>query len=120
MPDSSISPPDMLVQLQLGLFAGQVYFDSYSQYRAVCAFLGIFVAPDSDQAAIQVQSDGFVKESDRSRLAALLPEYRDCRFSNSPVSTLKELVGYRRKGMEYLRTHMGQLLHARPLLPDDF
>ncbi|KAG8729335.1 hypothetical protein FRC10_004049, partial [Ceratobasidium sp. 414] len=64
MPDSSISPPDMLVQLQLRLFAGQVYFDSYSQYRAVCAFLGIFVAPDSDQAAILVQSDGFVKESD--------------------------------------------------------
>ncbi|KAG9080244.1 hypothetical protein FRC06_006897, partial [Ceratobasidium sp. 370] len=34
MPDSSISPPDMLVQLQLGLFSGQVYFDSHSQYRA--------------------------------------------------------------------------------------
>ncbi|KAG8732082.1 hypothetical protein FRC10_001233 [Ceratobasidium sp. 414] len=120
MPDSSISPPDMLVQLQLGLFAGQVYFDSYSQYRALCAFLGVFFAPDSDQAAIPVQSDGFVEESDRPRLATLLPEYRNCGFLNSPVSTLKELVGYRRKGMEYLLTHMGQLLNARPLRPDDF
>ncbi|KAI9446786.1 hypothetical protein H4582DRAFT_2167559 [Lactarius indigo] len=36
-------------------------------------------------------------------------------FSVSVTSTFKELTGFRRKGMSYNRTHLGQVLDARPL-----
>ncbi|KAG9079442.1 hypothetical protein FS749_008532 [Ceratobasidium sp. UAMH 11750] len=115
-------PPDTTLQLQLGLFAGQLYFDDHSQYRVLCAFLGVFIGTDANREAedIQVQSDGFVAAPSREMLANHLPEYLDCGFSSSPVGALKDLVGYRRKGMEFLRTHLGKLLHARQLTPNDF
>ncbi|KAG8722260.1 hypothetical protein FRC08_004885 [Ceratobasidium sp. 394] len=115
-------PPDATVLLQLGLFSRQLYFDDYSQYRALCAFLGVFIGTEANReaAGIQVQSDGFVAAPSREKLANHLPEYLDCGFSSSPVSALKDLVGYRREGTEFLRTHLGKLLHARQLTPNDF
>ncbi|QRV92778.1 kinase-like protein [Ceratobasidium sp. AG-Ba] len=114
--------PDPMLQLQLGLFAGQLYFDNYDEYRAVCAFLGVFVGSEATRESygIEVQSDGFVNESDRQKLAVHIPQYGDCNFTMSPVGGIHDLVGYRRKGMEYLRTHLGQVLHARQLSQDDF
>ncbi|KAG8789659.1 hypothetical protein FRC12_013327 [Ceratobasidium sp. 428] len=111
-------PPELLLQLQLSLFAGQLYFEDHSHYRALCAFLGIYMGGDATHQDndIQVQTDGFVAPANRQRL----PEYADCAFASSPVTGLKDLVGYRRKGMGFLRTHMGQVLHARQLTPNDF
>ncbi|QRV92773.1 kinase-like protein [Ceratobasidium sp. AG-Ba] len=114
--------PDLLLQLQISLFAGQLYFDSYAHYRVMCGFLGIFISFSSSEDAddFQVQSDGFVVESDRHKLSTYIPEYIACGFKSSPIAALKDLIGYRRKGMEFLRTHMGQILHARQLTPEDF
>ncbi|QRV92776.1 kinase-like protein [Ceratobasidium sp. AG-Ba] len=114
--------PRLLDQPQLSLFAGQLYFNDYISYRVLCGFLGIFVGDASSSAyeEVRVQSDGFVPEPSRLRLLADVPEYSECEFMVSPIGGLKELIGYRRKGMEYLRTHLGQMLHARQLRNEDF
>lgn len=36
------------------------------------------------------------------------------------LEVFKELFGLRRKGMGYLRTHMGQILHGRQLSESNF
>jgi hypothetical protein len=33
---------------------------------------------------------------------------------------VKDLIGRRRKGMGYMRTHMGQMLHERPIFEKVF
>ncbi|KAG9123165.1 hypothetical protein FRC07_000158 [Ceratobasidium sp. 392] len=119
--DSTVVSLDLGSQIQLGLFAGQLYLESYDQYCALCAFLGnlggdIEVAEDE----INVQSDGFVPKADRQKLGAYWEEYLQCGFSSSPISGLRDFVGYRRKGMDYLRTYMGQILHGRQLTPNSF
>ncbi|KAF8602020.1 hypothetical protein BDV93DRAFT_584535 [Ceratobasidium sp. AG-I] len=114
------SPPP-LVQMQLNLWAGQLYLKSYDEYCWLCAFLGIFMDTDGYEAeAVEVQSDGFVMPEDRQVLSGYRPEYALCRFPQSPVTMLRELIGRRRKGMEYARTHIGHILYARKLTPDDF
>ncbi|QRW06903.1 kinase-like protein [Ceratobasidium sp. AG-Ba] len=70
------SPPDLIIQLQISLFAGQLYFESYTHYRVICGFLGIFIGFDSSQEAddLRVQSDGFILQPDRQRLLVHIPE----------------------------------------------
>ncbi|QRV77955.1 hypothetical protein RhiJN_05970 [Ceratobasidium sp. AG-Ba] len=113
---------DWILRVQIGIFSGQLYFDNYAQYRTACGFLGVFVAAevDGETEDIHIQSDGFIPKEDRQKLLKYVPEYSSCDFTSSPVGMLKDFVGYRRKGMEFLRTHMGQLLHGRQLTPNDF
>lgn len=121
LPTSNQLPPSPLVQIQLNLWAGQLYLQDYNEYRWLCAFLGICLDTGGHGGKeIPVQSDGFVMPSDRQVLVRTRPEYAICGFPSSPVNMLKELISHRRKGMAYLRTHLGQVLHARQLNPDDF
>jgi hypothetical protein len=115
----SSSSPDIPLQLQLSLFAGQLYLNELSEYQLMCAFLGVYMGNDKSfgGAEIQVQTDGFLTAVERQKVGS---RYLSCGFSSSPVSMLKDLVGRRRKGMEYLRTHVGQILHARQLSENDF
>lgn len=109
-------------QLQLDLFAGQLYLSSYQDYTRICAVLGLYTFPISfeELTEIQVESDGFVKPEHRVGLVEYYPGYAICKFTTSPIPMLKDLIGQRRRGMKYLRTHMGQILHARNLTQDDF
>ncbi|KAG8739715.1 hypothetical protein FRC10_005234 [Ceratobasidium sp. 414] len=128
LPDSNFVPLDPMSRVQLDLFAGQLYLESYSQYCSLCAFLGIYLDNNADhvqgeanvQGEVNVQSDGFVAVADRQRLSNYRAEYLQCGFSSSPIGGLKDFVAYRRKGMDYLRTHVGQILHGRHLTPDSF
>jgi hypothetical protein len=89
---------------ELNLFAGQLYFDNKSEYDRVCALLALSMAHPK---AKQVEMDGFV-----------LPAYRtgkDSPFARSQIPVLKKLMHIRRKGMDYHRTHMGQILSGKPL-----
>ncbi|KAH9056708.1 hypothetical protein EDB87DRAFT_1824048 [Lactarius vividus] len=92
------------LQIELNLFAGQLYFDSKEQYQRVCALLALHMAhPD----AKHVEVDGFVP-----------PAYRTGEkspFSVSVMSIFKELMGLRRKGMGFGGTDLGRVLDARPL-----
>ncbi|KAG8732989.1 hypothetical protein FRC11_009494 [Ceratobasidium sp. 423] len=108
-------------QLQLDLFAGQLYLSSYQDYVSLCAMLGLFAPSGSeDDLHIEVESDGFVKPEHRDQLIQRHPEYSNCRFTSTPISALKDLVGRRRKGMRYLLTHIGQIIHARSLTQENF
>jgi hypothetical protein len=89
---------------ELNLFAGQLYFDNKSEYDRVCALLALSMAHPE---AKQVEIDGFV-----------LPAYRTGKnspFAKSQIPILKKLMHLRRKGMDYHRTHMGQILNGKPL-----
>ncbi|KAF8602017.1 hypothetical protein BDV93DRAFT_607811 [Ceratobasidium sp. AG-I] len=122
LPTRDRSAVPLLLQLQLNLWAGQLYLENHEEYRALCAFLGVYVdfndVPPEEN--FRVQSDGFVAPTDRQVLANYLPEYIECGFTGSPIQMLRELIGRRRKGIEYTRTHLGQVLHPRRLTPNDF
>ncbi|KAI0290847.1 hypothetical protein B0F90DRAFT_1913825 [Multifurca ochricompacta] len=79
------------IRTELNLFAGQLYFDTREDYMG----------------AVYSEMDGFVP-----------PEHRTGKgspFKTSKISILKKFIGLRRKGMGYERTHLGQVLNARPL-----
>ena len=91
-------------RMLLNLFAGQLYFDSKEEYESVCILLALSRA---HPGATHSQVDGFVP-----------PAYRTGRpspFTESKIYILKTLIGLRRKGMSYYRTHVGQILNAIPL-----
>jgi hypothetical protein len=92
------------VRMELNLFTGQLYFDSREEYERVCVILALSMAhPGAEHCEI----DGFVP-----------PMYRtggSSPFAKSKITILKTLVGLRRKGMGYNRTHLGQILNANPL-----
>ena len=92
------------IRTELNLFAGQLYFDSREEYERVCQLLALSMA---HPGAEYCQVDGFVP-----------PAYRTGRSSpltRSKIAILKRLIGLRRKGMGYSRTHLGQVLNANPL-----
>lgn len=108
------TPPSPELVLQLNLWAGQLYLPDYEAYLRLCAFLGVYRrAEGSRDGNISIQHDGFIvrRRGMRSSL---------CPFTTSPLPFLKELFGLRRKGMSYLSTHLGKILHARLLTEDDF
>ncbi|CAE6507523.1 unnamed protein product [Rhizoctonia solani] len=113
---SGLSP----AQIQLDLFAGQLYLSGYKEYRLLCTVLGLFAPPDHENLRIEVESDGFVKPENRHLLIRHRPEYSPCKFTETPIPALKDLVGLRRKGMKYLLTHVGKILHSRNLTLEDF
>jgi hypothetical protein len=105
-------------QLQLDLFAGQLYLSNYEEYMLLCTILGVYTL--SNKLDIQVESDGFVKPAHRGQLLEHYPGYAECKFASSPIPMLKDLIGRRRKGMQYSRTHVGKILHGRTLTRTDF
>ena len=106
IPDSPATPwvAPAHVRMELNLFAGQLYFDRREEYERVCVMLALSMAhPGAEDCEI----DGFVP-----------PMYRtggSSPFAKSKISILRTLVGLRRKGMGYHRTHLGQVLNANPL-----
>ncbi|KAG8733132.1 hypothetical protein FRC11_008540 [Ceratobasidium sp. 423] len=107
-------------QLQVDLFSGQLYFSSYEDYTTLCTTLGLYIPSSDDDSAVEIGTDGFIKSEHRHHLVHRHPEYSNCDLSVSPIPGLKDLVGRRRKGMKYLLTHTGKVLHARSMTPEDF
>ena len=107
------TPPPPVIRSMLNMVAGQLYLDSYETYTQFCALLGVYTKKPVGESVIQ--SDGFIKPNDRRGMMLDV-----CLFEESPVMRMKELVGLRRKGMEYRTTHIGKILNARLLSEDDF
>jgi hypothetical protein len=94
----------MHIRIELNLFSGQLYFDSREEFERVCELLALWMAhPRTERSEI----DGFVPPAYRTR--------RDSPFARSIIPILKTLIELRRKGMDYHRTHLGQILNAKPL-----
>ena len=92
------------VRVELNLFAGQLYFDSRGEYESVCVLLALARA---HPGATYSQVDGFVPPKHRTG--------RHSPFAQSRVHILKTLIGLRRKGIGYYRTHVGQILNGSSL-----
>ncbi|KAF2803743.1 uncharacterized protein BDZ99DRAFT_399090 [Mytilinidion resinicola] len=111
----AFSPPALLPQLipvptLVNLFAGQLYFRSWDEYDRVRLFLGLCYETQ------HARSDGFVMPPNRSMVAHSL---KDCRFAVSPIGFLRALVGIRRKGQSFERSHMGTLLRGEEISSDE-
>ncbi|KAJ7128318.1 hypothetical protein C8R44DRAFT_850853 [Mycena epipterygia] len=102
---------------QLNLLAGQLYLKDFLEYRRLCNMLGLYVDDEvsGDGFPVKYESDGFVKQANRR--GAIV---ENCLFAESPLSAIKDLVGWRRKGLDYTPTHMGRILHAGLVRKGDF
>jgi hypothetical protein len=98
------------LKIQLNLFAGQLYFNSYKEYCEVCDFLG--VASIKTPEGLNVAADGFiVGGTQRSKTT----------FRQSPLKFLKVLMSQVRKECQEIdKTHMGKVLDGKLLCPCDF
>ena len=96
--------------IQLNLFAGQLYFDSFSEYTGVCEFLGLALEPPKDGHVIDF--DGFLSGTSKPSESA---------FIHSPVQFLKNLMTkIRRNCQEIEHTHVGKVLSGKLLTLADF
>ncbi|KAJ6555850.1 hypothetical protein B0H19DRAFT_1376856 [Mycena capillaripes] len=86
-------------------------------YRRLCNMLGLYINDEvsGDGSSIKYESDGFVAPFNRRGAMA-----ESCFFTESPLLAVKDLVGWRRKGLDYKSTHMGRILHAGLLREEDF
>ena len=111
---TSWTPPESLMD-QLNVFSGQLYLKDYETYIRLCRFLCVYARDLQDEEGIEVGCDGFISPNNRPR--HLQSVYT---FQTSPLNSLRELMGLRRKGMRFAPTDMGKLLDGRLLSEDDF
>lgn len=105
--------------LQLNLFSGQLYFNSFVKYTAVCDMLGLDwrgCAGKQEQSVSGVGADGFVNPVFRST-----DHETGCTFRHSPVGFLKVFLSKVRRDSKGIdRTHIGKMLDAVLLTEKDF
>ncbi|KAH7118310.1 hypothetical protein EDB81DRAFT_667818 [Dactylonectria macrodidyma] len=97
------------LRLQLNLFAGQLYFDSFDDYRETCEVMSLAWKPA--EAGMTVEADGFV-----------VRELKDpgARLSQSPVAFLKILLTKIRRDCDKIdKTHWGKILGGEILKKED-
>ncbi|KAJ7201827.1 hypothetical protein GGX14DRAFT_655060, partial [Mycena pura] len=101
----------------LNLFAGQLYLKNIDELRRLCNMLGLYIDDEvsGDGSPVRYESDGFVAPGNRRGAMA-----ESCFFTESPLLAVKDLVGLRRKGLDYMPTHMGRILHAGLVREEDF
>lgn len=101
--------PDNL-RMQLNLFAGQLYLDSFSDYQLVCDILG--VASVETPNGMTVAADGFIVHGEQDFKTT---------FTQSPLMFLRVLLSQIRKDCHNIdKTHMGKILEGGLLSPADF
>lgn len=95
--------------LQLNLFAGQLYFSSFEEYKRLCEFLCLAWRKMDDD--VPVQADGFVVPQAGTSQA----------FGSSPTKFLQVVVTkMRRNGEGIDKTHYGKVLAGELLGESDF
>ncbi|TKA55092.1 hypothetical protein B0A55_13427, partial [Friedmanniomyces simplex] len=98
---------------QLNLFSGQLYINNYEDFQHICAYLGL--ATEAAAEGWEVAADGFILRDDQGRVGGA-----GSRLTKSPVKFLQTLMGIRRDGEGFSKTHMGALLEGRLLQAEDF
>ncbi|KAL2845028.1 hypothetical protein BJY01DRAFT_247849 [Aspergillus pseudoustus] len=101
--------PDTL-RIQLNLFSGQLYLESFLEYEKLCEFLG--VASVKAPEGYTVAPDGFIEQDDQGR---------GSRFHQSPLKFLREFISQTRKDCQDIgRTHVGRILNGQLVNRSDF
>ncbi|KAJ5252865.1 hypothetical protein N7489_003275 [Penicillium chrysogenum] len=111
VPDDGVKTeiPDIFRML-LNLFSGQLYLESYSEYKDLCEFLG--VASVKTPPGLVVAADGFIKRGFPGAKTG---------FSHSPLKFLEILMSQIRKDCQRIgRTHIGKIVSGQLLFPLDF
>ncbi|KAF8251192.1 hypothetical protein K440DRAFT_596393 [Wilcoxina mikolae CBS 423.85] len=102
--------------IELNIFAGQLCLSSYEQYKNVCSFLGLHLGSVGDEDEGYIDSEGGFMSPARRRELGI----SSSPFEQNPVSRIKSFIMFRRKGQDYLETHMGKLLRGVQLFEKDF
>ncbi|KAI6002350.1 hypothetical protein EDC04DRAFT_3147123 [Pisolithus marmoratus] len=100
---------------QVNLFAGQLYLRNYDTYIRLCRFLCIYADDLAGEGELKVENDGFIAPAHRPLNARLTGS-----FQKSPLAFLKHVFNLRRRGMNFVVTHMGRILNGRLLKEEDF
>lgn len=107
---TSTSIPRSL-NVQLNLFAGQLYITSYEDYLEICNFLGLAterVTAEMSARGWKVGPDGFIISDESGRTGG------SSGLAKSPTAFLKALMSkVRRNGFGIAKTHMGSLLEGK-------
>lgn len=99
------------VSVALNVFAGQLYFSSFEEYRETCRYLGL--ASSRAEKGWKVTNDGFIL-NDGTASKDKMPD-------QNPVEFLKVLLmKVRRNIEEFDRSHMGRMLEGELLTLADF
>lgn len=99
------------VKAALNMFAGQLYFSSYEEYREACRFLGL--ASEKAKEGWKVAGDGFILHDGTTT--------GDKSQEHNPVNFLKVLMmKVRRNVEEFEKSHVGRMLEGNLLMPADF
>ncbi|KAI1323920.1 hypothetical protein F5Y16DRAFT_328019 [Xylariaceae sp. FL0255] len=99
--------------IELNLFAGQLYMNTFDEYIQVCKFLGLAWEPTKDGEIIA--PDGFILKDSQGRIGG------ESGFTQSPVEFFKILCTRIRRHCESIdKTHMGRILDTQLLMPKDF
>lgn len=105
-----IVPP--WLKIELNLFSGQLYFDTFKEYTEVCDYLGLAWTSDSEE----VGTDGFISHRYGDRRTA-----NGLNVTTSPVPFLKSLMtSVRYHGGSIEKTHVGKMLCGAILTENDF
>lgn len=96
--------------MQLNLFGGQLYFESWDEYKELCTHLGLSYI--SNDGSSRVAADGFVGRG---------ATYPQCQFTHSPTFFLRTLMAnIRRDRQDISRTHAGRMLSGEILTEREF
>ncbi|GKZ98243.1 hypothetical protein AnigIFM59636_002476 [Aspergillus niger] len=100
----------------LGLFAGTLYYETFSIYESLRQFLGLVTEKYRNIPEDQVTSGGFVNSA--TRQAHNWPV--DSPFQSCPLQFLGAILDIRCKSHGYLQTHAGTIVEAMPLTAAQF
>lgn len=99
----------------LNLFAGQLYFSTFDNYKVLCTLIGLWDGERELPIRRKVANDNWVAPSCRSANG-----WNECTFISSPVQHIKTFINMRRLGIEWSHTHMGRILAGKILSRLDF
>ncbi|TAQ90964.1 hypothetical protein B7494_g730 [Chlorociboria aeruginascens] len=102
---------------QLNLFAGQLYLQSFAEYKSLCRFLGL-CSETQQEGQVAIACDGFVNPPDRKLFDKAMAEI--CPFKTSPLGFLNIVMSLRRRGQRFVDSHMGRLLNGDLLFEYQF
>lgn len=106
--DASSLPTSL--RMQLNLFSGSLYLNSYNEYEELCSFLGIAYSNDALDDDQLVCSDGFIS-----------PPASAWGLQTSPIPFLRTLLmRIRHEGEGLEKTHLGKILNGVRLEEADF
>lgn len=109
------------LRILLNLFAGQLYFDSFVEYKETCELLGLIWRVG--QPGVVARADGFIVRRNRNAGSHGSGSGSEvaCTFKESPVNCLRALMtSIRRNGEGIDKTHVGDMLSGWVLKEEDF